>query len=104
MMCILAGRSNASSPIPCMSGVFPTIYGLALAGVGEDAKLGSAGLIFAIVGGVFMTRFQGQILDLDSFMGTTATRGSFYLVVLCFIIIAIYGFIASQNKKKLSIA
>jgi len=51
-----------------------------------------------------MTRFQGQILDLDSFMGTTVTRGSFYLVVLCFIIIAIYGFIASQNKKKLSIA
>lgn len=84
----------------CMSLMFPTIYGLALDGVGEDAKLGSAGLIFAIVGGVFMTRFQGMVLDLDGFMGTTATRGSFYLVVLCFVIIAIYGFLASINNKK----
>ncbi|MGJ8649963.1 MAG: MFS transporter [Opitutaceae bacterium] len=84
----------------CMSLMFPTIYGLALDGVGEDAKLGSAGLIFAIVGGVFMTRFQGQILDLDSFMGTTATRGSFFLVVLCFIIIAIYGVVAMRAKAK----
>ena len=84
----------------CMSLMFPTIYGLALDGVGEDAKLGSAGLIFAIVGGVFMTRFQGQILDLESFMGTTATRGSFFLVVLCFIIIAIYGYAASRLSKK----
>jgi MFS transporter, FHS family, L-fucose permease len=84
----------------CMSLMFPTIYGLALDGVGQDAKLGSAGLIFAIVGGVFMTRFQGQILDMDGFMGTTATRGSFFLVVLCFIIIAIYGYAASSFGKK----
>ena len=35
----------------CMSPMFPTIYGIALAGMGEDAKLGSAGLVFAIVGG-----------------------------------------------------
>ncbi|MGJ8644288.1 MAG: MFS transporter [Luteolibacter sp.] len=84
----------------CMSLMFPTIYGLALDGVGEDAKLGSAGLIFAIVGGVFMTRFQGMVLDLDGFMGTTATRGSFYLVVLCFVIIAIYGWLASSHKAK----
>jgi FHS family L-fucose permease-like MFS transporter len=84
----------------CMSLMFPTIYGLALDGVGEDAKLGSAGLIFAIVGGVFMTRFQGQILDMDSFMGTTATRGSFFLVVLCFIIIAFYGYASDHFSKK----
>ena len=87
----------------CMSLMFPTIYGMALDGVGEDAKLGSAGLIFAIVGGVFMTRIQGQVLDLDSFMGTTATRGSFFLVALCFVIIAIYAFIVAQHKKKISV-
>ncbi len=84
----------------CMSLMFPTIYGLALDGVGEDAKLGSAGLIFAIVGGVFMTRFQGQIMDFDSFMGTTATRGSFYLVVLCFVIIAGYGYMALRRASQ----
>ncbi|WPJ96033.1 MFS transporter [Coraliomargarita algicola] len=96
----IAGLYSLVLVSACMSLMFPTIYGLALDGVGEDAKLGSAGLIFAIVGGVFMTRFQGQVLDLDGFMGTTATRGSFFLVVLCFIIIAIYGFTSSRFVKK----
>lgn len=83
----------------CMSLMFPTIYGLALEGIGEDAKLGSAGLILAIVGAVWLTGFQGMILDFDSFMGTTATRGSFYLSVGCFVIIAIYGFLCRNPKK-----
>ena len=34
-----------------MSLMFPTIYGIALKGVGEDAKFGAAGLIMAILGG-----------------------------------------------------
>lgn len=75
----------------CMSLMFPTIYGIALEGIGQDAKLGSAGLILAIVGAVWLTGFQGRILDLETFMGVSATRGSFYLSVGCFIIIAIYG-------------
>jgi len=83
----------------CMSLMFPTIYGLALEGIGEDAKLGSAGLILAIVGAVWLTGFQGMILDLDSFMGTTATRGSFYLAFGCFVIIATYGFFCRNPKK-----
>ncbi|TWT65153.1 L-fucose-proton symporter [Allorhodopirellula solitaria] len=83
----------------CMSLMFPTIYGIALEGIGEDAKLGSAGLILAIVGAVWLTGFQGRILDLDRFMGTTATRGSFYLSVGCFIIIAIYGFLCRNPRS-----
>ena len=42
----------------CMSLMFPTIYGMALEGVGQDAKLGSAGLILAIVGAVWLTGFH----------------------------------------------
>ena len=34
----------------CMSLMFPTIYGIALDGLGEDAKFGAAGLIMAILG------------------------------------------------------
>ena len=83
----------------CMSLMFPTIYGLALDGVGEDAKLGSAGLIFAIVGGAFMPGMQGAILDLPEFMGASATRGSFYLPALCFVVIAIYGLMCWSRKK-----
>ena len=88
----------------CMSLMFPTIYGLALEGIGEDAKLGSAGLILAIVGAVWLTGFQGIILDFDSFMGTTATRGSFYLSVGCFIIIAIYGLMCRNPKRVVAAA
>ena len=84
----------------CMSLMFPTIYGIALEGIGQDAKLGSAGLILAIVGAVWLTGFQGRILDLETFMGVSATRGSFYLSVGCFIIIAIYGLFCRNPRAK----
>jgi len=95
----MAGLYSLIAVSACMSLMFPTIYGLALDGVGEDAKLGSAGLIFAIVGGAFMPRLQGQILDLDGFMGTTATRGSFYLPALCFVVIAFYGMVCWNRRE-----
>jgi fucose permease len=48
----------------CMSLMFPTIYGIALDGLSvDDAKLGSAGLIFAIVGGALMPPLQGSMID-----------------------------------------
>ncbi|MGB5303779.1 MAG: L-fucose:H+ symporter permease, partial [Gemmatimonadota bacterium] len=47
----------------CMSLMFPTIYGIALDGLGDDAKLGSAGLIMAIGGGCLMPPMQGWIMD-----------------------------------------
>ena len=46
----------------CMSLMFPTIYGIALKGLGEDAKIGSAGLILAIGGGSLMPPLQGACL------------------------------------------
>jgi FHS family L-fucose permease-like MFS transporter len=42
----------------CMSLMFPTIYGIALKGLGDVAKLASAGLILAIGGGCFMPPLQ----------------------------------------------
>ncbi|MCU0792605.1 MAG: L-fucose:H+ symporter permease [Opitutaceae bacterium] len=74
----------------CMSLMFPTIYGIALEGLGEDAKLGSAGLIMAIGGGCLMPPMQGWIMD-QSFTALSATRASFFLPFLCFVVIAIYG-------------
>ena len=41
----------------CMSLMFPTIYGIALEGLGEDAKFGAAGLIMAILGGSVLPPF-----------------------------------------------
>ena len=79
----------------CMSLMFPTIYGIALDGLGDDAKLGSAGLILAIGGGCIMTPLQGKILDLPAFdlgfRDLSSVRASFVLPLICFIVIAFYG-------------
>ncbi len=79
----------------CMSLMFPTIYGIALDGLGDDAKLGSAGLILAIGGGCIMTPLQGKIIDLPAFdLGfceLASVRVSFALPLICFVIVALYG-------------
>lgn len=46
-----------------MSLQFPTIYGIALDGVGDDAKIGASGLIMAILGGALLTPLQGMVSD-----------------------------------------
>jgi len=79
----------------CMSLMFPTIYGIALFGMGEEAKVASAGLIFAIVGGALMPPLQGLIIDMGGntgvLMGLPAVNVSFALPLICFVYIAFYG-------------
>ena len=50
----------------CLSLMFPTIYGVALQGLGPDTKFGAAGLVMAIVGGAIMPLVQGRVLDSTS--------------------------------------
>lgn len=84
----------------CMSLMFPTIYGIALKGLGDDAKLGAAGLIMAIGGGCLMPPLQGRIMDMNAFnlgfMTLSSTRASFVLPLICFVVIAIFGFRTSR--------
>lgn len=82
----------------CMSIMFPSIYGLALDRVGKDAKLASAGLIFAIVGGALMPPLQGLVIDSNFSCAVSSTRISFFLPMLCFAVIAIYGYFNSKNS------
>ncbi|MEM6473757.1 MAG: sugar MFS transporter [Planctomycetota bacterium] len=71
----------------CMSLMFPTIYGIALDKLPtEEAKLGSAGLIMAIVGGALLPLAQGYFID------ALGVRNSFFLPMLCFVVISIFGF------------
>lgn len=74
-----------------MSLMFPTIYGIALAGLGEDAKLGSAGLVMAIVGGALMPPLQGAVIDWGGVAGYSGENLSFVLPLICFVIVAIYA-------------
>ncbi len=82
----------------CMSLMFPTIFSLALDGVGDDAKIGAAGLIMAILGGSVLPPLQAMIIDSKGALGINPTNLSFILPLLCFVIIAIYGF---RNNKSL---
>ncbi|MEN9469774.1 MAG: L-fucose-proton symporter [Verrucomicrobiota bacterium] len=82
----------------CMSLMFPTIYGIALSGLGDDAKLGSAGLIFAIGGGCLMPPLQALIMDGSAWGPISATRASFLLPFVCFVVIASYGLSVARRK------
>jgi FHS family L-fucose permease-like MFS transporter len=88
----------------CMSLMFPTIYGIALKGVGDDAKLGAAGLILAIGGGCLMPPLQGKILDMSAFnlgfMTLSSARMSFVLPLICFVVIAIFGLRTAKEHSK----
>ncbi len=77
----------------CMSLMFPTIYGIALTGItGDAAKFAAAGLIAAIVGGTFLPMLQASVIDNWSLQMLSPTQASFALPLLCFVIIARYGY------------
>ena len=76
----------------CMSLMFPTIYGIALQGLGDDAKFGAAGLIMAILGGSVLPPLQALIIDQKEMFGMSAINVSFILPLLCFLVIIAYGY------------
>ena len=75
----------------CMSLMFPTIYGIALQGLGDDAKFGAAGLIMAILGGSVLPPLQASIIDQVEVFGMPAVNISFVLPLICFLVIIVYG-------------
>jgi FHS family L-fucose permease-like MFS transporter len=84
-----------------MSLMFPTIYGIALEGLGDDATIGAAGLVMAIVGGALMPPLQGAIIDLGTVGSMPAVNFSFVLPFICFVVIAIYGYRTLKVHPKL---
>lgn len=75
----------------CMSLMFPTIYGIALDGMGDDAKFGAAGLIMAILGGSVLPPLQAMIIDCGTIAGFPAVNLSFLLPLVCFLVVMYYG-------------
>ncbi len=76
----------------CMSLMFPTIYGIALKGLGDDAKFGAAGLIMAILGGSVLPPLQAKIIDLGTIGDFPAVNASFILPFICFLVVMTYGY------------
>ena len=94
-----------------MSLMFPTIYGIALGDLTEEqSKVGSAGLVMAIVGGALMPKLQGMIIDAGGngvadtkIMGVTEVNFSFILPLMCFAYIAWYGvYVFKKYERKLN--
>ena len=76
----------------CMSLMFPTIYGIALDGMGDDAKFGAAGLIMAILGGSVLPPLQAAVIDQGTVFGMPATNVSFIFPLICFLVVGAYGY------------
>lgn len=75
----------------CMSLMFPTIFGLAVKGVGQHSKMAGSGLIMAILGGAVLTSIQGQVSDY-----TQSIQFSLFVPVACFAIIIAFGYISKR--------
>ncbi|MFA9191653.1 L-fucose:H+ symporter permease [Flavobacterium sp. FZUC8N2.13] len=90
-----------------MSIMFPTIYGIALKDMGDEAKIGSAGLVMAIVGGALMPVLQGSILDWGGsgfsdiqILGfIPEVNFSFILPLICLAVVTLYGYSTYKTSK-----
>ena len=82
----------------CMSLMFPTIYGIALTDTGNDAKIGAAGLIMAILGGSVLPPLQARIIDGNGLFGIASVNLSFVLPLVCFVVIVLYGLFITRHK------
>jgi FHS family L-fucose permease-like MFS transporter len=77
-----------------MSIMFPTIFALGIAGIGEESKIASSLLVMSIVGGAFFPLIMGWISD--------STGGniqlSYVVPLVCFLVILWFGY--TQRKAE----
>lgn len=78
----------------CLSLMFPTIYAISLHGLGDDAKLGAAGLVMAILGGAIVPVVQAVFID------TYSVAFSYVVPAGCFIIVAAYAAFDLKTKVR----
>ncbi|MGV2871945.1 sugar MFS transporter [Colwellia sp. E150_009] len=77
----------------CNSIMFPTIFSLAINGLGKHTSQGAGILCLAIVGGAIIPIFQGFLAD------NIGIQHSFFLPILCYLFITYYGLIGSKVKN-----
>ncbi|MBN1926390.1 MAG: L-fucose:H+ symporter permease [Prolixibacteraceae bacterium] len=78
-----------------MSLMFPTIFGMGSEGLDdEQTKVGSSGLIMAILGGALITPLQGALIDAAN------VNISYILPFICFIVIAGFAYYSSKHYKR----
>ncbi|MGW8179193.1 MAG: hypothetical protein ACWGQW_10605 [bacterium] len=76
----------------CMSLMFPTIFGLAVRGLGEDTKIASSGQIMAIAGAAAVTQLEGFVSD------HYGIAQAFWVPLACFVFIAYYAIVEVRKS------
>lgn len=78
----------------CMSLMYPTIYGLAISGLGTDTKIASSGLVMAILGGAVLTPIQGLVSD-----ELKSISFAFLIPLISFVVILGYAIIVAKKPR-----
>ena len=81
-----------------LSIMWPSIFALAIAGLGKYTSQGSAFLVMMILGGGIIPPMQGKLSDI------IGIHNSYFIPVLCFGFIAFYGWYVFEILKKQGIA
>lgn len=84
--------------------MWPSIFDLAIAGLGKNTGKASSFLVMMILGGGVIPLIQGWLCDFDKtsegILGITWTHFSYIIPVICFVYLAFYGFITPKILKK----
>jgi FHS family L-fucose permease-like MFS transporter len=79
----------------CMSLMFPTIYGTGIKGLGDDTKIGGAGMVMAIAGAAVLTQIQGILSDSSNIMI------AYWVPTIAFGVIAVYSITICRKQQSL---
>lgn len=79
----------------CMSIMYPTIFSLAIRGLGGDTKTAAGFMVMAIIGGALIPPVMGLLLDAANF------QVAFIVPFVCFFMVAFYG-LASRRQAALN--
>jgi FHS family L-fucose permease-like MFS transporter len=78
----------------CMSLMFPTIYGIGIRGLGEDTKIGGAGMVMAIAGAAVLTQIQGIVSD------SSSIELAYWIPTIAFGIISYYSLVVCKKLDR----
>lgn len=78
----------------CMSLMFPTIYGLGIAGLKDDTKIGGSGMVMAIAGAAVLTQIQGMVSDTAG-----SIKLAYWVPAAAFLVIAFYGAFVCRKQE-----
>jgi len=78
----------------CMSLMFPTIYGLGIAGLKDDTKIGGSGMVMAIAGAAVLTQIQGVVSD-----QAESIKIAYWVPAIAFVMIGLYGAVVCRRYE-----